>query len=191
MRNKSQKNKAMKRLFKKLSVLAFMLIFLSSCVSVRVASDYDTSTNFDSFKTFAFYKNGIDQAEINDIDKRRILKAIEQELVARGFQKSSEPDMLVSIFTKSREKLNVWNNNPWFGGWGWGGFGWGWGAGWSNVSRSNESTLYIDLIDANKKELVWQGKGSGYLTQKAAKKEERIKEFVTEILEEYPPTEGK
>ncbi|MGV6832451.1 MAG: DUF4136 domain-containing protein, partial [bacterium] len=150
----------MKRLFKKLSVLAFMLIFLSSCVSVRVASDYDTSTNFDSFKTFAFYKNGIDQAEINDIDKRRILKAIEQELVARGFQKSSEPDMLVSIFTKSREKLNVWNNNPWFGGWGWGGFGWGWGAGWSNVSRSNESTLYIDLIDANKKELVWQGKGS-------------------------------
>jgi hypothetical protein len=189
IRNKSQKDKAMKRLFKKLGALVFILIFLSSCVSVRVASDYDTSTNFDSFKTFAFYKNGIDQAEINDIDKRRILRAIEQKLVARGFQKSSEPDVLINIFTKSSEVLNVWNNSPWIGGWGWGGFGWG--AGWSSVSKSNESTLYIDLIDANKKELVWQGKGSGYLTQKASKKEERIKEFVSEILEEYPPAQGK
>lgn len=182
----------MKNQITKFSLIALVVLFMTSCVSVRVASDYDTEANFNQYKTFAFYKTGIDQAEINDIDKRRILKAIERELVAKGFQKSSNPDMLVSIFTKSRERVNVWNNG--FGGFGWGGWGWGgwgWGAGWNNVSRSNESTLYIDLIDASKKELVWQGKGSGHLTQSTEKKEARIQEFVTEIMQEYPPGVGK
>ena len=49
------------------------LLLATSCTSVRVASDYDTKTNFDQYKTFAFFKTGIDKAEINDIDKRRIL----------------------------------------------------------------------------------------------------------------------
>ena len=50
-----------------------------------------------------------------------------------------------------------------------------------------KETLYIDLIDAYKKELVWQGIGTGYLTKSMNKKEERIKEFVSKIMEKYPP----
>ena len=76
------------------------------------------------------------------------------------------------------------------GGWGWGGFGPGWGWGWNqqpNVSTSVQGHLYIDLIDANKKELVWQGMGTGYLSRNMEKKEARIKEFVTKIMEKYPP----
>ncbi|MDB4402725.1 DUF4136 domain-containing protein, partial [Algibacter sp.] len=39
----------------------------------------------------------------------------------------------------------------------------------------------------NKKELVWQGMGTGYLSRNMEKKEARIKEFVTKIMEKYPP----
>ena len=39
----------------------------------------------------------------------------------------------------------------------------------------------------NKKELVWQGMGTGYLSRNMDKKEERIKEFVSEIMKKYPP----
>jgi hypothetical protein len=35
---------------------------------------------------------------------------------------------------------------------------------------STEGTLYIDLIDAKKKELVWEGQGVGYLTQNREQK---------------------
>jgi|TARA_R110002012_G_scaffold306589_1_gene511398 PBP1b-binding outer membrane lipoprotein LpoB len=159
------------------------IIVLSSCNSVRVASDYDTKANFNNYKTFAYFKTGIDKAEINDIDKRRILRAIESEMIAKGFTKSVEPDLLVSIFTKSRENVNVNRNN-----FGWG-FGWGfYGASFgTSVSTSTEGTLYIDLIDAKTNELVWQGQGSGYLTKNVKKKQERINEFVEEILEAYPP----
>jgi hypothetical protein len=97
--------------------------------------------------------------------------------------------------------VDIYNNV----GWGWGpGWGWGWGPGWgywnpwmwggagwggSNVSTSTEGSLYIDIIDTKSRELIWQGKGVGTLksTKNIEKKEQRIQEFVSEILEKYPP----
>ncbi|MEA1785793.1 DUF4136 domain-containing protein [Arenibacter sp. GZD96] len=197
---------------KKLKILAaplLLLFLLTSCgSSVRVLADYDKEANFNNFKTYAFFKTGIDKAQISDLDKKRILSAIESEMEARGFIKSNDPDILVSIFTKERERVDVYNNywgggfyGPgFFGGGFYGrglyGFGynpWLWGGpfgyGGNAVSTSTEGSLYIDLIDARRKELVWQGRGVGTLNniKKVEKKEERIKEFVSEILQAYPP----
>ena len=186
----------MKYLLRTLPLLAILLV-VSSCSSVRVAADYDKNANFGTYKTYAFFKTGIDKAEISDLDKRRILRAIEAELLAKGFMKSENPDLLVSLFTKSQQRVDVYNNSWGYGGWGWGGwgpwgggFGPGWGWGWNqqpSISTSTEGTLYIDLIDANKKELVWQGMGTGFLSRNMDKKEERINEFVSKIMEKYPP----
>lgn len=179
----------MKRILKTLPLLVILLV-VTSCTSVRVATDYDRKANFNDYKTFAFFKTGIDKAEISDLDKRRILRAIEAELLAKGYTKSENPDILVSLFTKSNQRVDVYNNYWGYGAWGWGGWygpGWGWGWNQPNVSTSTEGVLYIDLIDAKKKELVWQGMGTGYLSRNMDKKEERIKEFVSEIMKQYPP----
>jgi len=166
----------------------FLLVF-ASCSSVRVTTDYDTKVDFNNYKTFAFYKSGIDKAPISDLDKKRIMRAIETELLAKGMTKSKTPDVLVSLFTKSRERVNVNNQNAWGVG-----FGWRWnpwmfgGVNNFNVNQYTEGTLFIDVIDTNKKELVWQGIGSGVLANRnVEQKEERVKEFVNEILEDYPP----
>ena len=64
-------------------------------------------------------------------------------------------------------------------GWGFG-FGWGWGPGWgmgmgfTQTTTTPEGTLYIDIVDAKTKELVWQGIVTGYLTTNKEKKYERI-----------------
>ncbi|BAO74899.1 DUF4136 domain-containing protein [Winogradskyella sp. PG-2] len=188
----------MKKLLKFTPILMFAIL-LSSCSSVRVAADYDREANFDDYKTFAFFKPGIDKAEINDIDKRRILRAIEAELMAKGMTKSENPDMLVSIFTKSNQRVDIYNNAWGAGAWGWGGFnrwGWGWGPGlgWgggNQVSTKTEGVLYIDLVDTSKKELIWQGSGTGYLvTKNVEKKEARIKEFVAKTMVQFPPEKG-
>ena len=189
----------MKRI-KQLIAPLMILALLASCSSVRVVTDYDREADFSTYKSFAFYKTGIDKAQISDLDKKRILRAIDQELTSRGFVKSQQPDILVSIFTKEKERVNVYNNNWGFGGWGWG-WGWGfynpwlwgpgWGPGWggTNVSTRTEGSLYIDIIDADTKELVWQGKGVGVVgnTKDMDKKEAKIREFVSQILQEYPP----
>lgn len=168
--------------------LPLLLLFVvASCSSVRVTTDYDTKVDFSQYKTFAFYKKGIDKVDISDLDKRRILKAVESELLAKGFTKSENPDLLVNIFTKSRQKVDIYDNNHMYYGW----YPWYYGPGFgTHISKYTEGTLFIDLIDANKKELAWQGIGSGALNTSGdvSKKEERIKEFVAEILAEYPPS---
>lgn len=187
-----------------LPLLAIMLI-VSSCSTVRVASDYDQSVNFNEYKTYAFYKPGIDKAEISDLDKRRVLRAIEAEMEAKGFTKSENPAVLVSIFAKANKRVDVYQNNRFgfggfgFGGFGYGGFGrfgyggfgpwWGGGAFYGNtVSERIEGILYIDLLDVDKKQLVWQGKGTASLVSgNVDKREARIQEIVKEIMEVYPP----
>jgi hypothetical protein len=178
---------------KKGVLLVLIIVLLSSCSAVNVVTDYDSNVDFNKYKTFAFYKPEIDKAKISDLDKKRILRAIEAELLAKGFTKSNNPNMLVGIFTKSREKVNInQNNNFGFG------FGWGFNPFWGgmnnnlNVSQYTEGTLFIDFIDKEKKELVWQGVGTGALKLiNRAKKEERINLFVKEIISRFPPEQKK
>ena len=184
----------------KLLSLLFITAVAASCSSVRVASDYDDSVDFTRFKTYGYLKDGVDKAEISDLDKKRIFRAIDAELQKKGFTKSDKPDVLVNIFTKATKDVNVnnWGGGygmgfgygGWGPGWGWGG-PWGWGGNYNAVSTHTEGTLYIDIIDASKKELVWQGVGSGVLTQDRNKKQERINEFVAGIIAKFPPQKSK
>ena len=171
---------------KLLRLLPILLLF-TACSSVRVATDYDKEVDFSKYKTFAFYKPGIDKAKISDLDKKRILRAIEANLLEKGFTKSENPDILVSIFTKERERVDVYNDS--FGyGWGWN--PWWYGNYWGNtISKTTEGTLFIDLIDAKTKQLVWQGIGTSSLVTYGSvdQKIERINKIVSEILEKYPP----
>jgi hypothetical protein len=164
-----------------------ILLVLASCSSVRVNADYDKKVNFSNYKTYAYLKSSIDKVEISDLDKKRILRSIDEVMNSKGFSKSENPDMLIGIFTKERERVDIYNN----AGYGWG-FGWGWNPYWGmNYNRAyvtQEGTLFIDILDAKSKEMIWQGEGSGNLTKDTHKKDERIMEFVSKILEQYPPT---
>lgn len=165
-----------------------LVLLLASCSSVSVYNDFDKNADFTQYKTFAFYKPGVDKAEISDLDKKRILKAIETEMITKGFTKSENPDILVNFFTKSREQVDVNSFNTSFG-YGYG-YGWNpylWGGNRTSVRTTTTGTLFIDLIDAKKKEMVWQGEGDGEIFQNQKNKEERIQEFVTQILKQYPP----
>ncbi|RMA57658.1 DUF4136 domain-containing protein [Ulvibacter antarcticus] len=172
------------KIFKFIPLVAFFVF--ASCSTVRVVADYDKDANFNAYNSYAFFKPGIDKAKISDLDKKRILRAIDSEMSSKSMTKSETPTLLVSIFTKERERVDVYNNN--FGyGWGWNPYWYG-GYGGNSVSRSTEGSLYIDLIDAKSNELVWQGVGTANLvTNNMEKKEERIREIVQEILAEYPP----
>jgi len=183
----------------KLLSLLFITAVAASCSSVRVAADYDDSVDFAQYKTYGYLKDGVDKAKISDLDKKRILRAIDTEFAKKGLTKSEKPDVLVNIFTDANKEVNVNNwgglyGYGWGGGWGpywgWGG-PWGWGGNYTSVSTTTQGTLYIDLIDASKKDLVWQGAGSGVLTQDRNKKQDRINEFVEKIIAEFPPQKDK
>ena len=97
----------------------FGLSLLASCSSVFVFTDHDSSVDFSQYKSFAYYKPQIDEVDLSDLDKRRILKALDTTLQAKGLIKSEAPDLLVSFETKAKEKVYVNNFNTWGWGWGW------------------------------------------------------------------------
>ena len=174
---------------KNLILLSFCLTFIS-CSSVRVFSDYDTAVDFKDYTTYAFFKPGIDEVEISDLDKKRILKAIEVELDGKQLTKSETPDLLINLAVKSSNDVYINQNNGFGYGYGFG-FWNGWGLPNNNIATVSSQTngmLFIDLIDTKTKQLVWQGKGKGYISEYSKKRDERIQYFVTEILKNYPPT---
>ena len=170
-----------------LFTITFLIsLILASCGSVRVASDYDSEADFSKYKTFAFYKSGIDKVEISDIDKKRILKSIHSSLLNKGLTINENPDVLINISTKSSENIYIDNTfySPYYTGW-----YPNYGRGHRQVAYStSEGALYIDVIDTKTKQLIWQGKGTGVLSSsKKTNRDVLVSSFVTKILEVYPP----
>ena len=174
---------------KKVFLLSLLLI-LSSCSSIRVYSDFDNNIDFSNYKTFAYFKPEIDRVDISDLDKRRILKALDNEMSLKGLSKSETPDLLIGFTTKDKDKIyvNNFNNFSWGWGWGWGFNPWLWGPnGFNTISTKTEGTLYVNIIDATTRQLVWQGKGRGGIDENIKNRNERISLFVKEIVGSYPP----
>ena len=158
-------------------------ILTFSCSSIRVFSDFDNSVNFDNYKSFAFFKPGIEEVEISDLDKRRILKSIEQSLEEKNLVLSSNPDLLINISVKATDRVFI---NPNIG-WGWGWNPWMFNSNFNSISTQTRGELFIDIIDSKSKLLVWQGKGYGGISEYMKNRDERINLFVSEILKNYPP----
>ena len=176
---------------KTFNVLVLAVLILTSCSSIQIASDYDDKVDLTTYKTFAFYKPGIDKLEMSDLDKKRLLRAIDRELQTKGFKKSTNPDFMINVFTKTKEKIDVYSSNVYgYGYYGWNPIWWGPNPGMFNqinVDQYTEGTIFIDFIDVDKRELFWQGIGTGAVTDVTGpKKEKRVSQFVERILSQYP-----
>lgn len=170
---------------KHLSLLLIGLLISIGCSSVRVFSDHDKTIDFNAYTTYAFFKPGIEEIEISDLDKRRILKAIEAQMDGKKLTLSETPDLLINIAVKATDRVIVNSNNGW-GYWGWS--PWFFGNNNNTITTQTRGELFIDFIDAKTKMLVWQGKGYGGISEYSKKRDEKIQTFVSEILKNYPPT---
>ena len=179
---------------KLINLILVFSVFLS-CNSIRVSSDYNNNVDFSNLKTYAFSKEGVDDVKINDIDKKRILKAIDVELYNKGFRKSSiDPDFIVNFFTKTNQKVNYYPSNNYYGAMDVSPYmgSYHYANSWYlNSYNYNEGVLFIDIIDNKQNELVWQGIGKGYIySNKIEKKREKINSMVGKILLQFPPTKN-
>lgn len=176
---------------KNILFLAFVLAIATSCSSVRVSSDFDKTAGFASYKTYAFTPEALSMP-LDDINRNRLLTAVETELAAKGFTKTeSNPDVLIDVTIKGEQKQTATATNT--GGYGYGYGRYGYGGGFStttiNYDTYVDGTLFIEMIDASKKQLVWQGRGTKTIEPDASQKrrEENINYAVKQIFMQYPP----
>jgi hypothetical protein len=175
---------------KNLLLLSFILICFASCSSIKVSSDFDKTAGFTSYKTYAFTPEAL-ALPLDDINRNRLLAAVEKELAAKGFTKSDKPDVLIdlNIKTQTQQTATATNTGGYYGR----GYRYGYGGGFStttiNYDTYTDGTLFIDMIDASKKQLVWQGRGTKTIDQDASqqRREENINYAVKQIFVKYPP----
>lgn len=174
---------------KKLLFPVIILIIAASCATIKVSTDFDKSAQFPAYKTYAFTPEALN-LNIEELNRKRLLTAIENELSLKGFTKSENPDILIDLKVTGEQKQTATATTT--GGY-YGGYRYRWGGGMGtttiNYDTYLEGTLFIEMIDASKKELVWQGRGVGTIDPDASakKREENINNAVKQIFTKYPP----
>lgn len=179
---------------RKLTFLLALMIFAASCSSVKISSDYDSSAGFSSYKTYKFTDETKAIPGINDINRNRILSAVDTEMASKGFTKTDvNPDVMIDIQLKAQQIQTATATNSGYP-YGYGrGYRYGWGGGFTTTTINYETyvdgTLFIDMIDARKNQLVWQGRGTKTIDQDASqeKRDQNISYAVKQIFTKYPP----
>lgn len=171
------------------SLLAAAAILLSAgCSTLEVSTDYDKSADFTKYRTYTWGKG----EEIkNTIVKKRIEASIDAQLASKGLKKTeSSPDLAVFVHPRlSKEtQINTYSTG-WGYGYGWYGYGGGMGTTTSTVSEIPVGTIIVDLVDVQKKDLVWRGIAKSQLDSEASaeQRQERLDDAMKQLFASYPP----
>jgi hypothetical protein len=175
-----------------------ILILVWSCgPSLKVTSDYDKGVDFSKYKTFALYKPDSISTHISQLNQNRIINAIKNEMIKKGFHEtSSSPDMLVNMVTVFKDKVDVSSTTNYYG---YGGmyrpYYWGGGGVYGNTSYNvreyKDGSLIIDVIDASSNKLIWQGVGNKEIDGPIKDPDTKIPQAVASIMTSFPPGTGK
>lgn len=166
--------------------LVLVLMIVTGCSSIRISSDYDRKANFREYRTFNFTKE-VDRVNLSGLNRDRLKDNIAGQMESRGYRMASTPDLLVNVFIKGKTKMSATATtfgNPW----GWGYYGW-WGGHSStyvDVNKYVEGTMFIDVIDVQKKRMIWEGIAEGMVNPRTQTTEKDLNKVVTRIFENFP-----
>jgi hypothetical protein len=170
--------------------------FVAACSSITTSADYDPSTNFSPYKTYAW--KDVDPIQ-NQLVEARIKSAVDRTLQSKGLRKvEADPDLWVvphARLTKETQ-INTYNTGWGYGAWGgyrWGAWGGGTGMSTSTVNEIPVGNLIIDLVDAKRNQMVWRGHASKTLDPDASPetKQKNVDAAVEKMFAGYPPGSGK
>lgn len=155
--------------------MAALALLLSACASgPQVRVSMDKSAEFSQYQTFAFADPlGTDRGGYQSIVSQHLKDATKQELEARGLRYvTSSPQLLVNFSAALNEKMRVMSTPAPMLGMGYYGYRAGMYTAWplyteqQTVTQYTEGTLNIDVVDAARKQLVWEGVVTDSVTQK-------------------------
>jgi hypothetical protein len=176
------------------------LIALAGCATgPTIRSNVDQSVDFTRFRTFDFLQPlSTDREGYQSFISRDLMVAAEREMTALGFQRTStNPDLLVNFSANLEQRLRV-TQTPTAGG----GAAWGshrrsasygvWGGYRTDVRQDTMGTVGVDVIDAARRQLVWEGVAVGRVTRSTAENVgPALDSAVRDIFQQFPARVGK
>jgi len=163
---------------------------------MNVNQDYDSSTDFSSYRNFAWLQESQKKTGDIRIDNplidSRVRAAVDRTLTSRGYKISGDAaDFYVAYHLSLKRKLDlepvtgsIVVGRGYYGSWG--------GIALHNgsaVTEYEEGTLVIDVNDAKTKKLVWRGWASRRVREHSTPEQttDTINKAVEEILARFPP----
>lgn len=182
-----------------LAVLAAGLL-LSACeTGPKIRANTAPTANLQSYKTYAFpAKLGTDRGDVQTPLTGYFKEAVRREMDARGYQfvESGDADLWVNFHVNAKDQTDIRSSpsmNYGVGYYGYRGGMYGGYGGGTDVTTVHYKvgTANIDVVDARKRELVWEGVAEGKLTDKVMKDPRAaVNLVVTEIYKRFPVGAG-
>ena len=149
------------------------LFVVAGCASgPTIRSNVDESIDFTSFRTFGFFEPlATDREGYQSLISQQLVASAERELVARGLQrKDASPDLLVNFSADLDQRLRV-TQTPMAHSRSFNSHRRGFYSTWpmyqqTEIRQYTKGTLGIDIVDAARRQLVWEGFVLGRVTQR-------------------------
>jgi hypothetical protein len=182
------------------ATLAVAAIALAGCASgPDIRADYDKAADFGKYRTYGFVANaGTDSGDYRALATQMLQSAASRQMEQRGYTRAENPDLVINFKGKLEEKTDIESvPAPHYGpGWGYGGwygapYG-GWGGTEVTTRRYNVGTLVMDIVDRDKRQVVFQGGISDVVTKEMQQnREATISKAVEHLFSQYPFVAGQ
>jgi hypothetical protein len=169
----------------KITPLIFVILVagLASCSGLKVVQDHDDTINFNLYETYNFTPSA-DSIPINQLSKRRLFNAISAEMNGSDIRWAAEPDLYVHVhlLMKGNPKNNIsYGQGATYS------LGSGFTTTYMDYSEFSEGSLFFDVIDAKRKQLVWTSKVRGAIKSADILNENDINKIVKMAFRKFPP----
>lgn len=155
--------------------LPALLLTLAACTTgPEVHVESDRTADFSQYRTFAFISPlGTDRDGYQTIVSQHLKAATQRELEARGLRlDTNAPQLLINFNASLDDKLRVTSVPMGYGMGGYYGYRYGMYSAWpmyydaTVVHQYQQGTLNIDVVDAARKQMIWEGVVTNSVTKK-------------------------
>jgi Domain of unknown function (DUF4136) len=168
------------------AVAAVLCGTLVSCATLKTSVAWDEKADFRKYKTWAWKDDG----SIRDpVWNRRVQSVLEDELARHGLTRvEANPNLWVVVHARLDVQTRVDYYSP----------AWGYGYGyWATpsmavVSEVPVGMMIFDLVDVEKKELVWRATARDTIRagKENEEREQRLIGILGQLFAGYPPAPG-
>lgn len=180
--------------------LAALVALLAACATgPRITTEADPEADFSRYRSFGFYSPlAIESRGYSSASSERMKAAARAEMEARGYVFTTEkPDLWLNInaYTQQRTDVTSMPTVDYAYYYSYRARGYYVVPYWrdrTDVHRYTEGTLNVDLIDASRNRLVWEGIAVGRVGRSgdAAERGARIDGAMADIFAQYPYRAG-
>lgn len=178
------------------SILLASALWLTACASgPKVRTDQAPNVDLSSYQTFGFMTElATDRAGYTSLVTQHLKAAITAEMTARGYRLSDDPQLLINFNSNVAQRSEVRSTtSPSLHPHSYYYYRRGLYAPFPYYQTDVETVHYrvgtvnIDLVDASRKQLVWEGIAEGVLSQQDLQQpRESTARVVNHIFQQFP-----